>query len=291
MGRVALILLTAGAIGCLPGRPEQRWVAQIDGEVIRYAELERLVEGRLEANPALRREDVVGEELQQLVSDQLVLNRARELEVKIHDAEVERRIRAIHGDDFSGSDPTYVEEVRRQMILERTPLLDLVRRLSLSESALQLHYEEHRGSYRKPAQVQIRQIVVEDLSAAERLRTVLADGADFPALAAEYSLAPEAGEGGLLPPFAQGELPEVFDQAFELKGEELSRVIESPYGFHIFRLESKVPPHEPEFGEVRDQIAFELQEKRLGELQRDWLRGLRRRAEIRVNDRLLEELR
>ena len=139
--------------------------------------------------------------------------------------------------------------------------------------------------------MEIRQIVAEDESTAQSLRQQLVDGADFPALAAEHSLAPEAGDGGLLPPFAQGELPEVFDRAFRLRPRELSEVIESPYGFHIFRLESRFAQHEPEFREVRDEIALELQQQRLKELRRDWLRELRRRAEVKVNEPLLDELR
>ncbi len=291
MGRVLPILLIVGAISCTWESGERRWIARVDDSRIPFAELQRLIDARLEANPQLRREDVLAEELQRLISEQLMLNRATELGVKIHDGEVERRLRAIHGEDFSVANPAYLEEVRRQMTLERTALLDLGDRLGLPESTLMLYFEEHRDSYGRPAQVQIRQIVVEDEATAQQLRTALADGADFPTLAAEHSLAPEAGEGGLLPPFAKGELPEVFDRTFRLRPEEVSEVIESPYGFHIFRLESRIPHREPEFGEVREEIALELQQRRLEDLRRDWLRQLRRRATIEVNERLLEELR
>ena len=68
-------------------------------------------------------------------------------------------------------------------------------------------------------------------------------------------------------------------------------MIESPYGFHIFKLESKIPQHELELSELREDITLELQQRRLEELRRDWLRGLRREAEIKLNEPLLEELR
>ena len=101
---------------------------------------------------------------------------------------------------------------------------------------------------------------------------------------------PEAGEGGLLPAFARGEMPEVFDEAFKLRPGGLSRVLESPYGFHLLRSETRIPAHDPELTEVRDAVRMELQQKRLAELRRGWLRGLRRNANIRVNERLLETL-
>ena len=289
-GRALPLLLLTGAIACFWEAQEDRWVAQVDGTEIPFAELQRVVDERIEESPELRREDVLSEELNRLVSERVILNRARELGVKIHDAEVMRRLVGIHGEDFS-ADTAYFEEVRRQMTLDRMVLLDLAGRLTLPESTLLLYFEEHRERYRRPAQVEIRQIVAEDESTAQSLRQQLVDGADFPALAAEHSLAPEAGDGGLLPPFAQGELPEVFDRAFRLRPRELSEVIESPYGFHIFRLESRFAQHEPEFREVRDEIALELQQQRLKELRRDWLRELRRRAEVKVNEPLLDELR
>ena len=260
-------LLALAALAC-GGGIEGRWVAQVDGTRILFGELERSVTERLEDYPELRREQVLDEELYRLVSEQVVLNRADSLGVKIHDAEVRRRISGIHGADFNGSDPGYFEEVRRQMIQERAALLDLAGLLSLPDDAVLRHFEEHRHLYRRPEQVQIRQIVV-----------------------ADHSLAPEAGAGGLLPPFARGELPEVFSQAFSLRSRELSQAIESPYGFHIFKLESKIPQHELELSELREDITLELQQRRLEELRRGWLRGLRREAEIKLNEPLLEELR
>ena len=197
MGRVLPILLIVGAISCTWESGERRWIARVDDSRIPFAELQRLIDARLEANPQLRREDVLAEELQRLISEQLMLNRATELGVKIHDGEVERRLRAIHGEDFSVANPAYLEEVRRQMTLERTALLDLGDRLGLPESTLMLYFEEHRDSYGRPAQVQIRQIVVEDEATAQQLRTALADeGRAARGLRSDVPLAPRGGLRG-----------------------------------------------------------------------------------------------
>ena len=86
-------------------------------------------------------------------------------------------------------------------------------------------------------------------------------------------------------------MPEAFDLAFDLKPERVSEVIESPYGFHLFVLEKRHPASEPEYADVRERIMLELERERLEDLRREWLRGLRRGAEIQVNERLLETLR
>jgi parvulin-like peptidyl-prolyl isomerase len=132
--------------------------------------------------------------------------------------------------------------------------------------------------------------VIEERAKADALHARLEQGGDFAAVARANSLAPEAPAGGELPPFGRGELPEAFDRAFELAPGQISPVIESPYGFHIFLLERKIP-REPTFDELRAKLEAELAQRHLEELRREWLRGLRKSAEIQTNDDLLETLR
>jgi len=281
----ALLLLSACG-----GGSDETWIAEVNGQQIPISQLRRILEARFELEPDVSREDILNEELSQLVTQQVILNRAHELGIEVTQREADTRLRKLHGNDFSGIDSEFLNEIRKQMLLERTELEDLADRIRFPESALVLYFEENRRRYRTPERVRIRQIVVEDEAKARQLRAQLGEGADFATLAAEHSLAPEAGEGGLLPAFARGEMPEVFDEAFKLKPGGLSRVLESPYGFHLLRSETRIPAHDPELTEVRDAVRMELQQKRLAELRRGWLRGLRRNANIRVNERLLETL-
>ncbi|MCZ6715297.1 MAG: peptidyl-prolyl cis-trans isomerase, partial [Deltaproteobacteria bacterium] len=281
----ALLLLSACG-----GGSDETWIAEVNGQQIPISQLRRILEARFELEPDVSREDILNEELSQLVTQQVILNRAHELGIEVTQREADTRLRKLHGNDFSGIDSEFLNEIRKQMLLERTELEDLADRIRFPESALVLYFEENRRRYRTPERVRIRQIVVEDEAKARQLRAQLGEGADFATLAAEHSLAPEAGEGGLLPAFARGEMPEVFDEAFKLRPGGLSRVLESPYGFHLLRSETRIPAHDPELTEVRDAVRMELQQKRLAELRRGWLRGLRRNANIRVNERLLETL-
>ena len=59
----------------------------------------------------------------------------------------------------------------------------------------------------------------------------------FADLVRRFSTAPEAQQGGLLPPYARGELPSVFDQAFSLKPGEVSQPLRSEHGWHVLKLE------------------------------------------------------
>ena len=279
MKQVALVLCCL-LLACGRGASDAAWVADVDGVKIPAAELRRLVDQRLEDSPDANREDVVTEELNRLVSAQVALNHAAKAGVSVSEAEVAARLREIHGEEWKDDDPKYREEVRREMTIERIAVLDLAPRARVPDSEVHAYFDEHRREYAQPARVQVRQIVVEERPKAEALHARLEQGGDFAALARANSLAPEAPAGGELPPFARGELPEAFDRAFELAPGQISPVIESPYGFHIFLLERTIPASEPTFDEMRPKLEAELGQRHLEELRREWLRGLRKSAEI-----------
>ncbi len=287
----AVIAFLCLALACGRGESDDAWVADVDGVRIGASELARLVDQRLEDAPDADRGDIVTEELNRLVSAQVALNHAARAGVAVSDAEVVARLRELHGEGWKDDDPHYRDVVRREMIVDRVALLELAPRTRVPESALRAYFDEHRSEYAQPERVQVRQIVVEERGKAEGLHARLEQGEDFAALARANSLAPEAPDGGELPLFARGELPEAFDRAFELEAGQISPVIESPYGFHIFLLERKLPASAPSFDEMRAKLEAELGQRHLEELRREWLRSLRKSAEIQTNEDFLETLR
>jgi len=290
MTRSVLVLAIAVLLACGGGSSDDGWVAEVDGVKVPSATLRRMVDDRMDDAPDAQRGDVVSDVLNMLVSEQAALNRASQLGVSVSDADLEKRLLQLHGDGWKDEDPGYRELVRRQMTVDRVALLDLASRARVSESEVHAYYDEHRAEYAQPERVQIRQIVVPEKAKAEQLRAELEKGADFATLARENSIAPEAPAGGALPAFARGQLPEAFDRAFELMPGRLSPVIESPYGFHVFLLEQRLPATEPTFEDVRARIEAELGQRHLEDLRREWLRGLRKSAEIHLNESLLESL-
>jgi parvulin-like peptidyl-prolyl isomerase len=283
-------LLAALLLAC--GGGDESWVAVVDDRRISREALEQAVADR-GASPE-QREDVLHEELERLVLEQIVLNRAERLGVEVRDDEVDARIRELVGPESEVpaelATPEFREELRRQMLLDRTAVRELAEKVDVSEGAILHRYQEQRDELRNPPRVRIRQIVVPDVERANRILAELRKGADFAELAAKESIAPEGAQGGQLPPFAEGEMPEEFDHVFRLQPGQLSPVVASPFGFHIFRLEEKIPAGEAAFEDVRERIRGELEAARLAELRRDWLRELRASAQIRVNEPLLERL-
>lgn len=89
-----------------------------------------------------------------------------------------------------------------------------------------------------PEQVVVRHLLTASESEAkEALRLHQKGRFSFADLVRRFSSAPEAKQGGLLPAFGRGDLPPVFDHAFQLKVGSVSEPLRSEHGWHILRLE------------------------------------------------------
>ncbi|HUF18886.1 MAG TPA: peptidylprolyl isomerase [Thermoanaerobaculia bacterium] len=109
--------------------------------------------------------------------------------------------------------------------------------------------EEVRAFYASNSQefdlgerVRARQILVHDRDLGSRIHAELSRGGSFDELSREHSSAANAAEGGDIGFLGRGELPRMFeDELFRLKPGEISRVIETDSGFHIFRVDDARP--------------------------------------------------
>ena len=288
------VLALGGGLAC-SGADADALAVEISGGGIRAGQLMSALENRTGtgAGAAIdnepERREVLNEELERLIEQYLVTQRATTLGIEIGDSEVDEWMRTLHGPDFEEPE-NYRSKIRIELAGRRAAAIDLADQVHVNEDDVLRHFEENRESYGRPARIQIRHIVVEEEAIARQILDELEEGTEFATLAERHSLAPEATDGGLLPPFAKGELPEVFDVAFDLKLDEVSSATQSAYGYHLFLLVARFAPEVPELGKVRDSIVVELENEKFSELRRQWMRDLRRDADIRVNERVLQGL-
>ncbi len=121
-----------------------------------------------------------------------------------------------------------------------------------TEDEVQKYYQENKDRFKRAERVFIRQIVVDDLPKAEVIREE-AKRKDFAELAKKYSVAPEGKFGGEVGWIEKGSV-DIFDKAFQLPIGGLSTVLESAYGFHLFKVERKASAGFASVAEVRKLI-------------------------------------
>lgn len=116
---------------------------------------------------------------------------------------------------------------------------------------------------------------------AESLRGRAAGGADFAALATEFSQDPgSAARGGDLGFFGRGQMVAPFENAaFALEPGQISSVVESPFGYHIIRAEER---RQAEIGPQREQFRQFLQQRAQQDAEVGYLDTLAARSNLQV---------
>lgn len=244
-----------------------------------------------------RRRDLAIQRLQELVQDGVSVSDAAvkdtvlaELEtrtfkfIKIPAAEFEEHVDI---DDEDGIEATYeankasyaTPETVRTSMLVFSPA-GFASEVEVTEEEVATFYEENKDSrFTQPHEVSARHILIKfDAGASdeekaeaktqiEAVQKRLADGEDFAAVATEVSQdVGSAQKGGDLGFFGKGRMvPQFEEAAFALEPGETSEIVESPFGFHVIKVEEireeRVKPVE----EVRDEIVTEMQEARGGD--------------------------
>jgi parvulin-like peptidyl-prolyl isomerase len=145
-------------------------------------------------------------------------------------------------------------------------------RISVADAEVEAYYDEHPAEFTIPGQVTFREIVLlaktderkaERREAAREIARRAAAGEDFEALARELSEAGTRDEGGLLGPLERKDLsPLLAEVAFTLAPGAVSELLETPYGFHLIKLESRTDERKQAIDEVRDKLRGFLEERK-----------------------------
>lgn len=177
--------------------------------------------------------------------------------------------------------------VKRGLNFQRTSYLaDLYVRERLNK---ELTEESVNAAYRSefveaPAvtEYKARHVLVKDEETAKTVaEKANAEGADFAALAAEYSTGPSAPKGGDLGWFAEGQMVPAFQEAaLALEPGEVSAPVETEFGWHVILLEDTREQPTPPLSEVREEIVTQMTR----EITQDVIGGIREDAEIEVKE-------
>jgi parvulin-like peptidyl-prolyl isomerase len=164
----------------------------------------------------------------------------------------------------------------------------------VSDQEARRYYEANPEAFDTGERIEARQIFfrapkgssVEVLDATKaRAESVLArlrKGEDFGALAGQVSQDPQsASQGGKLPPFAHGQVELAVElKAFATKPGQITDVIWSNLGYHILRVEERLPSVRLSFDAVRDRIKTALHAQREQKNLSDLIASLRAKATI-----------
>jgi len=231
----------------------------------------------------------------------LIHGEARRLNIALTDADVEAALQG-YRQDYPGSSfeemlaergltlAAWREELKESLIMEKLLEQAVYPMVSVSDEEVADYFKANRAQFDRPEQVRARQIVVADEAEGQEVLGLLRQGRSFAEVAEEYSLSPDAQQGGDLGFFGRGEMPPEFDAiVFDLPVKRLSDLVKSEYGYHIFLVEEKRKAKRLDKKEATDEIRAILEGAEKEEVYLSWLQDMRARAVISVDWAQLEK--
>ena len=300
--RAFAVLLLLNLSACSLGRDDSKEVLiRVNERSITAGEfrdaLKRLVpadQGQSGDELAELKKELVNE----MVEEELLLEEAQKLGAGVTDtdlaSEVEQMKKEYGDESFKsvikeryGSFEGWEERIRRKLLVKKA-IEKLTNSVKVTNGESEAWYREHKEEFSRPEQVRARMIVVASEEEAARVRQELKPE-NFSAVAKEVSLSPEGRDGGDLGYFSKGDMPGEFEEAvFSLKQPgEISPVVTTPYGFHIFLLEDRRKKGTPAYPDVKNRIMDRLRAEKSARLLGDWMEARKRSSKIEVREELL----
>jgi peptidyl-prolyl cis-trans isomerase SurA len=264
---LCLLPLLAAAQGVTP---VDRIVAVVNKDVITATELSEAVAAaqrqlRRQGTPLPDRALLERQMLERLILEKAQVQLARDKGIRIDEVQLDRAVQRVAQQnnmslaDFRGAlerdnvpFQAWREELREQIVLNRLREREVDDRIQVSDTEIDLFLAELQAKPDSRAEYQISHILVRvpEQAGPERIEQARARaqkalsearaGADFASLAASYSDAPDALQGGALGWRNHDRLPELFSSALAaMKPGDVSETLRSPAGFHLLRLNER----------------------------------------------------
>ena len=176
----------------------------------------------------------------------------------------------------SGLTLAQVQELQKVNLLGSKLYAKVTAGAKVSKAAARKYYEQNKSTYKTAASTtrSVAHILVNSKTLAEKLETKLKNGANFAALAKQYSKdTGSAAQGGKLNA-VKGQLVAQFQTvAFSLKTGQISAPVHSQYGWHIIKALGPVkstPAHTQSFSQVSTTIEQNLLQTKQQSLWQAW---------------------
>jgi parvulin-like peptidyl-prolyl isomerase len=258
---------------------------------------------------ATRKQELRRTLVDDLINELLIKDRADRLGITVNDAEIKDavvRLKQQYGistdaqfdDSLKKSGLTRVEmetRLRDTLVTNKVFARELRNREDLDDHELRERYDREKEHYRLPERAHLREIVIirpESPAAveaarlkAEEITTSVRGGADFAKTASTVSESGTKDKGGDLGEVNRGELlPDLDKAVFNAAQGAIIGPIETKSGWHILKVEQRLPSEVPAFESVKDKLRKDVSDETFQRDLKAYLERLRKDAYIQIND-------
>lgn len=209
-----------------------------------------------------------------------------------------RKVRSQYPDDVSFraalmdagfSYEQWLQQVQRNLLQQLVSLKIRADVEPPSQKEVEEYYKKNKSLFHSDPEMRISQIVLKDEESASRILAQLKKGESFEELAKKYSITPEGENGGDLGWISRG-TNDIFDTTFRMGVGQLSRVVKSPFGYHILKPTGRRSARTKPLSEVSGSIERNLMAEREQRAYSSWLEKQLLKAKVYKNEPLIRSI-
>jgi len=285
-------------------------VATVNGENLTVKQihkgiLTRKKQFRVGKNKELKPEEMLylkTESLNELILDILLQQEAKSNKVTVSPDELDQELAMIKSGyqegDFAKtlelqkiSLPEWEKSFKNNLLIKKLINQVVNSKVKIEDSQLLEYFEENEKEFLKGQKIRASHIMLETEEEAQKiLKQLKAKKRKFADLAKEHSLGPEGTNGGDLGYIEPGKMPPELDSVFKLKVNQISNIIRTPYGSHIFKVTEKVKARKMSFDESKENIRAKLLLQRQNSEFAIWIKQVKKKAVIEIDHELLDQI-
>ncbi|HXU37852.1 MAG TPA: peptidyl-prolyl cis-trans isomerase [Blastocatellia bacterium] len=251
---ISILLIAGMGVACRTKSDNSPVIANLNAHEVHRDEFERFLELKMgEFDTAALSDSIRSQMLDDYIKRRLVLEEAARLGITVGSAEMEQTAQDNPQMKSTVATAATREELARDLLVEKYYRQIALKDVRVSPEEVQQYIEKNQSRLTDRPGFLVREIRVQSREEADKLRREVTEGRrDFASVAKLHSDAPNSSQSGLTH-YTEGQLPDVLGKAVQqLRPGDVSPVIESNYGFHIFKLEQRTQPHAME--ERRSQL-------------------------------------
>lgn len=171
----------------------------------------------------------------------------------------------------------------RRAILAQASMRAAIKDLTVSDDEARKFYADNPAMFKNPERVHARHILVSGDENLAKVQAELKAGKSFDVVAKENSIDPgSAANGGDLGEFPRGMMVREFENAaFALKNPgDVSEPVKTQFGWHIIKLEERIPESPIPFEQVKARLVQELKDQKTQKLLQDKAKVLEEKYKV-----------
>ncbi len=170
----------------------------------------------------------------------------------------------------------------------------ILKGVGITDEEVQSYYDRHPDRFEKPAEVQVKEILLKTEQEANDVLSQLKQGANFEELAEEKTIRTYVqNKGGDLGLFRRTRYPELFDAAFEMEKGKLGgpvKINDRQFGecYAVIKVIDKKEAEKTPLEEIKDQVTRQARSEIDNKTVRGWIDTQKGRLTIEINEKVLE---